>query len=183
MVLNRRSASMRLLPSWRRLDVAARWLVPFIMLLLGLFILGMPFGIPGQAMFRPLYAVGCVYFWSLYRPASLPAPLVALAGLLLDVLGLTPLGIWAVLLLLLQAATLGLRRYLVPSRFLWVWAGFVVLATACASLSWLVECAVHHGFVSAFPILCECLLAVGLYPALAIMLIRAHRGPAALEHT
>lgn len=179
--MTQRSAFLQFLPSWRRLDVTARWLVPFALLVFGLFLLGLPFGIPGQAFLRPLYAMGCVYFWSLYRPASLPAPLIALAGILLDLLGLSPLGLWAVLLLLLKAITFALRRYLVPASFIWVWGGFVVLAGVGAIAFWVAACAEHQMLMPGTPILVEVLLAATLYPALSVLLIRMHRGPAAIE--
>lgn len=177
----RGSALRRPTRSWRQLDAASRWIFPCATLIFGLFIIGMPFGIPGQAALRPVYAMGCVYFWSLYRPASLPAPLVALCGLLLDLLGLSPFGIWAVLLLLLQWVTLLLRRKLVPARFLLVWAAFTAMAAVSVVLAWAAESTLTLIWLPTMPLMLEALLAAGLYPALAALLIRAHRGPAAVE--
>lgn len=167
--------------SWRRIDIATRWLFPFALLLFGFFVIGMPFGLPGQAELGPVYAMGCVYFWSLYRPASMPALLVAIAGLLLDSLEYSPFGMWAMLLLLLQATTLKLRQRLVPAPFAYVWAGFVVLAALGAALSWLFVCAFNEVWLPPCPAFIECLWAAGLYPALAAVLIRMHRGMAAIE--
>ena len=36
-----------------------------------------PFGVPGQAALLPAVALTCVWFWSLYRPAAMPPPMVA----------------------------------------------------------------------------------------------------------
>ena len=166
---------------WRQLDAASRWIFPCATLIFGLFIIGMPFGLPGQAALRPIYALACVYFWSLYRPASMPAPLVALCGLLLDLLGLSPFGVWAVLLLLLQWVTLLLRRKLVPARFLLVWAAFTALASASVTLAWAASSAINLTWLPTTPLMFQWLLAAGLYPGLAALLIKAHRGPAAVE--
>ena len=141
----------------------------------------MPFGLPGQAALRPIYALACVYFWSLYRPASMPAPLVAMCGLLLDLLGLSPFGVWAVLLLLLQWVTLLLRRQLVPARFLLVWAVFTALAAVSVTLAWAAASAINLTWLPTTPLVFQWLLAAGLYPGLAALLIKAHRGPAAVE--
>ena len=175
-----RMSSPRL--SWRQIDLATRWIFPFALLVFGLFIIGMPFGVPGQAALRPIYAMGCVYFWSLYRPHSLPAPLVAISGLLLDLLGFSPLGLWAVLLLLLQAVTLKLRQKLAPVAFFYVWGGFTVLAAVGATLAWLIDSGFNETWLPLSPLITECVWAIGLYPALTFMLVRAHRGFAALEH-
>lgn len=166
---------------WRRVDAASRYAFPAGFLVLGLFVLGLPFGIPGQAALRPVYAMACVFFWSLYRPASLPAPAVALVGLLLDLLGLSPLGLWAVLLLLLQGAVLAARRRLVPQSFFMTWAVFSAFAAAVSALAWALQAALELHLLPLLPLAAECVLAFGLYPALAAFFIRAHRGPAAVE--
>ena len=127
-------ALRRPLTLWRRLDTASRWAFPGFMLVFGLILIGMPFGLPNQAALRPVYAMACVYFWSLYRPAALPTPLVALCGVLLDLLGLSPPGLWAVILLVLQFVTLVARRRLAPARFIVTWGAFIGFAIAAAGL-------------------------------------------------
>ncbi len=174
--------SVRRRPSlWRRLDAASRLLFPVGTLLLGLFIIGLPFGIPGQAELRPAFAMACVFFWSLYRPVSMPAPIVALCGLLLDFMGLTPLGLWAVLLLCLHGATLAARRRLIPQSFLLTWAVFIGLACVLSALGWLAETALGLALLPLWPVVVQAGTAAALYPALAAFFIRAHKGAAAVE--
>lgn len=151
------------------------------MLVLGLFLLGLPFHIPGQALLRPAYAMGCVYFWTLFRPGSLPSPLTALIGLLLDLLGVTPTGLWAFLLVLLQASTLLARRRLAPRRFLLTWAAFCGFAAAASVLSWALQSALTLTLLPAWPAGLQIIIAACLYPALSALLVRIHRGPAAVE--
>ncbi|MBB5373880.1 rod shape-determining protein MreD [Acidocella aromatica] len=174
-------ALRRPLTLWRRLDTASRWAFPGFMLVLGLIVIGMPFGLPNQAALRPVYAMACVYFWSLYRPASLPTPLVALCGVLLDLLGLSPLGLWAVILLLLQLATIAARRRLAPARFIVTWGAFTGFAIIAAGLAWAAQSLLELRLLPATPVLWESLFAAGLYPLLARLLIRAHRTAAAVE--
>jgi len=177
-----RGPVMRRRPSlWRQLDALSRLAFPIGFLVFGLFVIGMPFGVPGQAELRPVFAMACVFFWSLYRPSSLPAPLVVCAGLLLDLLGLSPLGLWAVLLLVLHGATLAARRRLIPQSFYMTWTVFCCFAAALCALAWAVQSILTLCVLPALPLGVELLFAVGLYPALAAFLIRAHRGPAAVE--
>jgi rod shape-determining protein MreD len=166
---------------WRQLDIAARYTFPIGSLIFGLFVIGLPFGLPGQAELWPVYTVACVYFWSLYRPGSLPAPVVVLAGLLLGLLNLSPLGLWAVLLLVLQGVVLAVRRRLAPQPFLLTWLAFCGLAVAVAALAWMLESLLIFRTLPVQPLLIEALFSVGLYPAVAGLFIRAHRGPAAVE--
>jgi len=166
---------------WRRLDAMSRHAWPAMVMFLGLLLIGVPFGVPGQAELRPAYAMACVFFWSLYRPASVPAPVVAVTGLLLDLLGMSPLGMWAVLLLVLQGSTLAARRRLIPQGFLMTWLVFFAFASAASGLAWLLESVLELNMLPVAPEAVVCLAAAAAYPALAGFFIRAHRGAAAAE--
>ncbi len=172
---------MRRQSNWRRLDAAARYAVPFGSIVAGLFVLGLNFGLPAQAQLRPVYAAACVFFWSLYRPSSLPAPVVVLSGLLLDLLGFSPLGLWALLLLLLHGGVLALRRQLAPQGFLFTWLVFSGFAVALFVLAWGAESLLGQQMLPLRPVLTQSGFALLLYPALAAFFIRAHRGAAAAE--
>jgi len=150
-------------------------------MLVGLFLLGAPLGLPWQAALRPAFVMACVFFWSLYRPSALPAPIVALTGLLLDLLNLSHLGLWAVQLLVLQGTTLAARRRLVRGGFALNWAVFCALAAGFSIAFWLMQSLLTLELLPLFPVFVQSLLAAGLYPALAAQFIRAHRGPAAAE--
>ncbi len=176
-----RSALRRGPGVWRRLDAASRHAWPAFCTLFGLFLIGLPVGLPGQAELRPAYAMACVFFWSLYRPTSFPAPVVAVTGLLLDLLNLSQLGIWAVLLLLLQGATLAARRRLAPSGFFLNWAAFTGLATLLSALFWAAQSLLTLTLLSLVPLAVQILTCAGIYPAMAALFIRAHRGAAASE--
>jgi rod shape-determining protein MreD len=166
---------------WRRLDAASRHAWPAACMIFGLFVIGLPVGLPAQAELRPAFAMACVFFWSLYRPASLPAPLVAATGLLLDLLGLTPLGLWAVLLLLLQGGTMAARRRLAPQAFLLTWLSFSGLAALFSCLCWGLQSLLSLSLLPLLPLVIQILACAGVYPALAALFIRAHRGAAAGE--
>jgi rod shape-determining protein MreD len=166
---------------WHQLDIASRYAFPAGALVFGLLVIGLPFGLPYQAELRPVYAMACVFFWSLYRPSSLPAPVVALTGLLLDLLGISPFGLWAVLLLLLQFTTLAARRRLVPQSFWMTWLVFAWFAAGFAALAWVAESLLAWFVLPWAPLAVEILFAMAFYPALAAFFIRAHRGPAAVE--
>jgi len=179
--MGRLPVSRRRQSVWRQLDAASRWVLPTAMLAFGLFLLGLPLHIPGQAWLRPAYAMACVYFWSLFRPASLPVPVTGVAGLLLDLMGVTPLGLWALLLILLQWGALASRRRLAPRRFLITWAAFAAFATLAVLLGWAAQSALSLKMLPLWPAGLELVFAVALYPVLTVLLVRAHRGPAAVE--
>src|ERR1700712_5725993 len=98
---------------WRMLDAASRQAFPAACTALLLLVLAAPLGLPGQAQLEPAAALACVFFWSVFRPGSMPPPVAFLLGLLSDLLGLSPLGLSILSMLLTHGIVLRLRRMLV----------------------------------------------------------------------
>lgn len=166
---------------WRALDRAARHALPAASIAGAIIVLAIPGLIPAEPAFRAGFVLASVYFWSLYRPASLPAPVVALLGLLLDLLGASPLGLWCVLLLLEQAAVGAIRRPLVRQGFPIVWAVFAAFVAAIAIAEYLSRGILGLFLLPPGPIVMQTIIAILVYPLLAVALISAHRGAAAPE--
>ena len=167
---------------WLSLDTAARYALPGAQTTAVLLLLSAPFGIPGQAQLQPAWATACVFFWSLYRPTSLPALLVFAIGLLLDLLAQGPIGVHVFILLLVHAAALRLRRTLTRSGFATVWLMFCVVAAASAVGR--VAAGEPVQLAPAATVawrMFEFGIAAGFYPFLAYYLIALHRSVAAPE--
>lgn len=119
---------------WRQLDAASRQAFPAACTVLLLLLFAAPLGVPGQASLQPAAALACVFFWSLFRPASMPPPVVFLLGLLADLLGLAPVGVSVLILLVVHGFALKWRRVLARQGFLLVWLAFVGMAAGAAAL-------------------------------------------------
>jgi len=166
---------------WHTLDVAARYAFPSLLTALVLLLLSTPLGIPGQAQMQPAWAMASVYFWTLFRPASLPAGVVFALGLLLDLLAQGPVGVGVLILLLTHATALRGRRWLTRQGFAIVWLFFILIAGVAAALEWGLVAALTWRVLPPWPALFEWGMAAGAYPILATLLTRAHRGIAAPE--
>jgi rod shape-determining protein MreD len=163
------------------LDVASRYACPGAQTAIVLLLLSAPLGIPGQPQLQPAWAAASVFFWSLFRPASMPAILVFALGLLLDLLTQEPVGIQVLLLLLIHGIALKFRRDLVRCGFTFVWLVFVAVAGGAALLEWLLVSGLTWHVLPPWPGLFEFGLAAGFYPFLALYLTFLHRGLAAPE--
>ena len=166
---------------WHMLDTASRYALPGVQTVAVLLLLSAPFGVPAQAQLQPAWAQACVFFWSLYRPASMPAPLVFAIGLLLDLLAQGPVGIEVLVLLLIHAVALRSRRLLTRSGFATVWLVFTGVALGAALLEYLLVTLLTWRALPVFPGALEFGIAAGCYPFLAFYLIGLHRGLAAPE--
>lgn len=135
-----------------------------------------PLGLPGQAQLQGAVGLACVFFWSLFRPGSMPPPIVFLLGLLSDLLGLMPPGVLILVLLVTHGLALRWRRVLAGQGFLVVWLAFVVVAAAATALEWLTVSLLSLRLLPGRAVLFQFVLAAGLYPTLAAVFTRAHRG-------
>jgi rod shape-determining protein MreD len=162
----------------RRLDVMARASSPTSCTVLLMLLTGLPFGIADQAALLPSVAVACVYFWSLFRPAAVPPPVVFVLGLLLDLLGYQPIGVGVLVLLVVHGLALRWRRVLTRQGFVTVWLAFLSVAMGAALLTWALTSVLGFRLMPIGAALFQGVLATTIYPALAILFTRAHRGVA-----
>ena len=162
----------------RRLDIAARHAFPASCTILLMLLSLTPFDIVDQAELLPAVTVACVYFWSLFRPAAMPPPVVFLIGLLLDLLGYLPLGVGVLTLLIVHGLALRWRTVLTRLGFLMVWLAFAGFGAGAAAVSWLLTMLLSFRMLPPGPAIFEAVLTAALYPALAILFIRAHRSVA-----
>ena len=177
-----RSPGIRPRPTlWRRLDAVSRLAFPVGSTVVVLLVLAGPLGGPGQAQWQEAVTLGCVFFWSVFRPASMPPPAVFLVGLLADLLGLSPPGVLMLVLLAVHGLAVSWRRWLARQGFVAVWIAFVAVAAGATLLGWLLDCALDVRLLPPGPALFGFALSAGLYPALALLLTAAHRTAAAPE--
>jgi rod shape-determining protein MreD len=158
----------------RRLDMVARRGFPGTTTALLLLVTAAPLGVPGQAELQASIALACVFFWSLFRPASMPPVVVFAVGLLVDLLGYAPPGVGVLSLLIAHGLALRWRRVLARQGFLLVWLAFVGVAAGAAAVQWALTSLLTFRLLPPGPGVFQAAIGAGLYPALATLLTRAH---------
>ncbi len=136
-----------------------------------LILAAMPVGLPGAV---PAVALPCVFFWSVFRPASLPPPAAFGLGLLQDLLTAAPIGSGVLILLLTHGLAARWRRVLVRQSFLMVWLADCGCAAGAAGLAWAMQALLSWTLPPLAPGMVQVMLTAGLYPSLAFVLTRAH---------
>lgn len=156
----------------RRLDAFARAAFPAVGTALLMILAAAPVGLPSAL---PAVALACVFFWSLFRPASMSPPVCFGIGLLQDLLGFAPPGIGILTMLALHGLVLRTRRVLARQSFLLVWLAFGALAAGAALLAWLLQAALGARLPPAVPGVVFWALSAGFYPAIAALLTPLHK--------
>jgi rod shape-determining protein MreD len=102
------------------------WLgVPMLLVMAASLLFAVPMRFWGLGLPEPLFAMPVVFAWALIRPSMLAPVCVMILGFYLDLLWGSPVGFWAVCLLLPYGVVLGGRAMLAgQSRLMtWVWYG------------------------------------------------------------
>ncbi len=123
----------------------------------------------------PSFIIMTIYYWCLFRPSLLPYIFLFLLGLLQDVLLGLPIGLSALVFLLLRLAVVTLQRLFGKETFWGIWFWFAILSAAAAlihilTLSWLKE-----AWVLPASALIQWLLTVVCYPLAHGMFTRIYR--------
>ena len=89
---------------------AARAVLPVALTVLMVLLAYLPYGSAEISRLFPQFALISIFFWSVYQPNLMPAGAAFLLGFFIDVLSGMPLGLNALVLVLLQYAALSQRR-------------------------------------------------------------------------
>ena len=157
---------------WVRMDTWVRHLIPFGITLVLLLMTAIPTHLPGFAGIAPMLPLMGVYYWAIYRPDLLPAWLAFVIGLLYDIVGGTPLGVNALVMLLVQGTAAGQRKFFLGKSFAVTWWAFGLLTAGAVGLAWLLVSFLLGRTVEPTPVIFEYLMTLCFFPVLTWMLAR-----------
>ena len=159
----------------QRVDFGARAFVPVAVSLLLVLLSVVPLGIPGYGVMAPLFSLMAVYYWSIHRPDLLPNFAVFGIGLLQDILSGLPLGVLALVFLLVRAVVVSQRRFLLGKSFLLVWWGFALVVAGASFAIWLLVCVLERSLIDLRPAFFQAVMTLATFPFLTWLFARAQR--------
>ena len=159
----------------QRLDRVARILWPFVLSLLLVLVSVLPLQLPDFGRVAPNFAVMVTFYWAIYRPDLFPGPAAFVLGLWLDLLTGTPLGINALVLLLVHWVTLSQQRFFQGKSFGVVWWAFALTVSGAMTLFWILSAAYHMRLIDPSPVVFQLLLTIACFPVLTWLLARTQQ--------
>jgi len=157
---------------FQRLDRLARNLWPFVLSLLLVIVSVLPLQLPDFGRISPNLAVMATFYWAIYRPDLFPAPAAFLLGLWLDLLTGSPVGINALVLLLVHWAILSQRRFFQGKSFGVVWWAFALTLCGAMMLFWLLSAVYFQALIDPSPLVFQFLVTISCFPFLTWLLAR-----------
>jgi rod shape-determining protein MreD len=165
----RADGRLAMLDRWGRAALPGTVLLFFVLLTLA------PLRAPYLSDALPLLPALAVYQFSLATPERLPGPLLLVMGILLDLLlggpG-APVGVSALGFVLIRAAVMNNRRYLVGVPFLFQWFGFCLLALGFVLMVWVFTSLWTWTAIDPLQAMVQYVVVVVIYPLLAPLLAR-----------
>ena len=150
--------------------MTARRMVPFLVSL-GLVILTViPTRLPGFAQVAPSWPMMGIFYWSIYRPDLMPLWGAFLIGVLADIVADTPIGINALIYLLIRGIVVNQRRFFLTNAFPMSWAAFAVIAIGAMGLNWVLFAMLQGQAVDPQILLWQYVILMGLFPPVTVVM-------------
>jgi rod shape-determining protein MreD len=149
---------------WVKLDTIARQITPFGLTMTLTLLTVLPLQVPYLGVAGPVWAMMSVYYWALYRPDLMPALAVFLVGLMLDALSGTPLGVNALVLLIVHRLVVTQRRFFYDKPFVIVWFGFGLVTAGAFAAAWLLTSLWHATILDSSTLILRSMLTLALFP-------------------
>lgn len=161
--------------AWRRFGVRLRLLTPAALTLAAVFISVVPLGVSGLPEVTPFFTLMAVYHWSIYRPELLPAPAVFVLGVVQDGLSGGPLGLFALILVVVYGLVTMQRRTFLGKTFSVEWFGFSLVVLGATLASWLISCIYYATLMDPRPVILQAGLTLAIYPCMVWVIVRVTR--------
>ena len=156
----------------QKMDVASRHTMPVLLTLALTLLSQVPTHIPALAGVMPPLALMGVYYWAIYRPDLLPAWLAFVIGLLYDIVAGTPLGVNALVMLLVQGTAASQRKFFLGKSFAVTWWAFSLLTAGAIGMAWMLLSFIKGRPLDIAPVAFEYLMTLALFPLLTWTLAR-----------
>ena len=105
-----------------------------------------------------------IYYWCVYRPELLPNWFVFTAGIFKDILSGIPIGINALVNLILRTFTTYKRERYLKQPFIIIWQGFIIFSILALLSKWVVFSFINNEFINIKFGVIQTLITIATYP-------------------
>jgi len=143
--------------------------LPFLVGLVCVLLSFVPLSAIFDADVAPAFGLMAIYFWAVQRPDVFPVYAVFSVGLLYDLLSAGPLGLWALVYLVVYGIVVSQRLLFIGQTFTLFWLGFLVAALVAGLFGWGLASLYFGQVLLPGPILIQMAATVALFPLFATL--------------
>ena len=142
-----------------------RWiLIPALQVIMTTWLFTMPCRVFGFQPPEPVFAMVTAFAWAVIRPSVLAPFCLLLMGIGMDLIWGSPLGLWAVSLLVSYGAVLLVRNILIGQQLPILWLAFGVACALAELLGVLITQVVSHVTPRALGVISQWGVTIAVYP-------------------
>jgi rod shape-determining protein MreD len=156
----------------QRLDRFARQVTPIALSFLVVVLTAMPLSVPNYGPVAPNLGIAATFYWVVYRPDVYPPWASFAIGLWEDILSGAPIGMNALLLVVVHWVIIAQRRFFQGKSFFVIWWAFAMTAGIVAILGWVLTMLLSSTAISPLPALFQFGLSAAIYPFITFMFAR-----------
>jgi rod shape-determining protein MreD len=156
----------RIAADWS-VESAIKAVLPTLSAFLCVLLAAVPYGIPQLSYVMPWLGIMPIYYWSIHEPRYLPYWTAFMVGLWQDVLTGGPLGLFALIFVLVRHFVAAQRLLFFKKPFLVGWWGMALVLVLSAVGGWLLASLYTGTFLPLSPFAVQTLLSIIVYPLVA----------------
>ncbi len=145
-------------------------LLPFITTLCFILLTQLQYKIYFLENIFPFLSLIAVYYWGIFKPRLMPVSIVFFLGLLQDILSGGPLGLMALLLMLVRLFVLRQGSRFLEREFLFNWLVFILVSFVFGGALWAVSSIFLKETQAIWNMLGQSLLTVAIFPLVVWLL-------------
>ena len=159
----------------KKLEIFARFCVAYCLIVVFLMLDMISFNVPYFNEIRPSFTLMALFYWSIYRPSMVPPWLAFFLGLLIDIISGLPLGLNALLYVMVARIIQNQRKIFMGQLFVSIYIGYVLVSTGLATLEWGIFCLSGFEIVSFKPVMGSILLGFAFFPVAFLLMNGTHK--------
>lgn len=157
------------------MEQTARLMVPQLLLLLFVMLNMASIPLPYAGVIKANLVLMAVYYWAIYRPTLVPASLCFGIGMVMDIIGGFPLGLNAMVLVLVQWIVKDQRKFLMGQPYFVIWAAFGLVTVCASTLQWGLSGMPGMEWGPLLPVLGGIMISMLLFPFMTMILVFTHK--------
>lgn len=159
----------------KKLEILARFCSAYCLLSVFLMLDMISFNVPYFNEIRPSFTLMALFYWSIYRPSMVPSWLAFLLGLLIDIVSGLPLGLNALLYVIVARIIQSQRKIFMGQVFLSIYIGYVLASAGVAALEWAIFSLIGFEIVAFKPVMGSMLLGFAFFPVAFLLMNATHK--------
>lgn len=159
----------------KKVDLLARFCLVYVLLCAFILLDMISFDVSLFTEMRPAFTLMCLFYWSVFRPSLMPVWLAFVIGLLIDSVAGLPLGLNALIFVIVSRAVQTQRKLFMGQNFMTVYFGFTVIAVAAGMLQWGVFSLVAFHMAPPMPVIGSTVLGLAFFPFAFLLMHAVHK--------